>query len=71
MTKYTTKRRKTNDNMAKTSIREMAISITYTKLLRNWLEKNYNLRKNKTKDSPQKNKYKYQMKGCSTSVIKI
>lgn len=71
MTKHTTKRQKTDDNMAKTSIREMAISIIYTKLLRNLLEKNDNLRKNKTKNSSQKMKYKYHMKGCSTSVIKL
>ena len=48
----------------------MAISIIYTKLLRNLLENDY-LRKNKTKNSSQKKKYKYHMKGCSTSVIKI
>ena len=71
MTKYTTKRQKTDDNMAKTSIREMAISIIYTKLLRNLLEKNDNLRQNKTKNSSQKKKYKYHMKGCSTSAIKL
>ena len=34
--KNITKRQKTNNNMAKMSIRERAISIIYTKLLRNW-----------------------------------